>query len=428
MSKKEKSVQELTSAESKSIGFDYQYYFFLNEVLKIESEESVGYEVRDDVHIDKADGKQILIQLKHSVVTKASGGISNLSEKDIDLWKTISNWIEMINDKTEGRKELKEQLKYILNTSFILVTNKSITSSNLFFINIEEFQKGNISINNIRDYLADLSKVKKGKNSSVTDCYIKKLLKQDDTWLEPFLRNLEVKNNVDDLINLAKLRIKEKNVNDTRLEDVFKAVDSSLRKLIYDEVKDGNKVILTFSEYHKRFTKYFELGRSRKLPIRLNNPKHNKPADPEKHTSIKQLIDIEVINPEDEDFEDKIVEIFTCKYLMHNNLEQWIQDVDITEEQKDKFEQDVIKKWDNHFNNIHSKIRRKLRRVKLDDIDQEELIESAIDCYYGTLGMSLKIDETELDARLSNGYIYLLSDKPSIGWYFGWKERYKVDG
>jgi hypothetical protein len=72
-------------------------------MVQLKSGQSVGYEVKDDVHIDKPDGKQILIQLKHSIETKSDGKIFNLTEKDPDLWKTISNWVKIINDKAENR-------------------------------------------------------------------------------------------------------------------------------------------------------------------------------------------------------------------------------------------------------------------------------------------------------------------------------------
>lgn len=88
---KKKTIQEQTAAESKSIGFDYQYYYFLFLMLQLESDQAVGYEAKDDVHIDKPDGKQIFFQLKHSIETKSDGTIVNLTEKDEDIWKTISN-------------------------------------------------------------------------------------------------------------------------------------------------------------------------------------------------------------------------------------------------------------------------------------------------------------------------------------------------
>ena len=59
----ERSQVDKASAEDKSIGFDYQYYYFLNELLNLKSGQTAGYEVLDDVHIERADGKNLLVQL-----------------------------------------------------------------------------------------------------------------------------------------------------------------------------------------------------------------------------------------------------------------------------------------------------------------------------------------------------------------------------
>ncbi|PFR94858.1 hypothetical protein [Priestia megaterium] len=425
MTEKEKTIQEKVAAESKSIGFDYQYYYFFYALLKLESGESLGYEVRDDVHIEKTNGEQILIQLKHSVETKADGSIINLSEKDIDLWKTVSNWIDMINDKSEQRTTESIQLKYINNTHFILITNKPISKSNKFLEELVFYQEGAVELDQLKKTLTIISTPSKGKKISTVDTYIKKLLQQEDKWLAAFFNRLSIKPNMDELIELIKMRIKEKNVSESRVEDVYSAIDSRLRKLIFEDVKKGKKIVIDFSEYYKLFTKYFELGRSRKLPIRLNYPKQATVQNPENHTSIKQLIDIEIISPQDYDYDDTIVEIFICKYLMHNNLERWLQDVDITEEQKHNFEQEAIKNWSNKFNSTYSRVKRRLRNNNIDEFDQDELLDLAAQCYYATLELSLLIDETELDIRMSNGFFYLLSDRPSIGWYYNWKDRYK---
>ena len=65
----EKTHVDKTSAETKSIGFEYQYYFFLWKVLSLEHGETVGLEVKDDVHTELNDSTQILYQLKHTIKT-----------------------------------------------------------------------------------------------------------------------------------------------------------------------------------------------------------------------------------------------------------------------------------------------------------------------------------------------------------------------
>lgn len=91
-----RSRVDTTSAEDKSIGFDYQYYYFLNELLNLKIGQVVGLEVLDDVHIERPDGTNLLVQLKHTVQTSAHGAPINLTTLDSDLWKSISNWCKLI--------------------------------------------------------------------------------------------------------------------------------------------------------------------------------------------------------------------------------------------------------------------------------------------------------------------------------------------
>ncbi|PWA04974.1 hypothetical protein DCC39_18510 [Pueribacillus theae] len=417
---KEKSIQEKTSADSKSIGFDYQYYFFLNELLQIKEGQTVGYEVKDDVHIEMRDGMETLIQLKHSISSTGT-----LSVKDEDLWKTISNWIDIITDSALGRSASDSQIEFIKNTNFLLVTNKSNSSRNEFLKKVNLLKENSLTITSFKEYLLKLCTPKKGKNKSQVDKYISKLHSKDNEFVEEFIKKLDFCLSKDDLFDLIYTRLKEKNVPERRLENVFHAIDSSLRKMIYEEVKSRKKVIISFEDYYKRFTRYFELGRSKKLPIKLITPKKPIPDDYNSYLSIKQLLDAEILDKDDLDYEDELVTIFTSKILLLNNIEEWLQESEITEEEKMRFNSNSIRIWEISHKKSHAKLKRKLRRVSIDELDSEEIIECATECYYDVLGEKLTIDETELDQDLSNGQFYVLSDEPSIGWRIDWKELYK---
>lgn len=122
------SFTESVSAADTSIGFEYQYYYYLDRLVNLRTGESAGLEVKDDVHSELATGFCILVQLKHTVQTNAAGAPIALSELDSDLWKTLYNWTRIITDDTQQRDTVAKQLEYVGNTEFHLVTNKSKTS------------------------------------------------------------------------------------------------------------------------------------------------------------------------------------------------------------------------------------------------------------------------------------------------------------
>ena len=105
---KEKSFSDKTSADDKSIGFDYQYYYFLDRILNLKTGQSVGLEVKDDVHSELNADFNILFQVKHTVQKSAKGVPVALTELDSDLWKTLYNWSQVICDETQGRNEPKQ--------------------------------------------------------------------------------------------------------------------------------------------------------------------------------------------------------------------------------------------------------------------------------------------------------------------------------
>ena len=110
---KEKSFTEKASSGDTSIGFDYQYYYFLHRVLCLGIGQSVGLEIKDDVHTELDSDFNILYQVKHTVKTNAAGAPVALKELDPDLWKTLYNWSQIISDKVDGRGEVVAQLKFV---------------------------------------------------------------------------------------------------------------------------------------------------------------------------------------------------------------------------------------------------------------------------------------------------------------------------
>ncbi len=66
-----RSQIEKTSADKTAIGFDYQYYFFLWKILGLRTGQKIGWEVKDDVHIETEE-QNYFYQVKHSVRTSSS--------------------------------------------------------------------------------------------------------------------------------------------------------------------------------------------------------------------------------------------------------------------------------------------------------------------------------------------------------------------
>ena len=178
-----------------SIGFDYQFYYFIFLLLQLELGETIGYEVKDDIHIQKPDGKIVLMQAKHTVQTNADGKRANLTPLDEDMWKTLSIWSKAISTS-----ELEDLKKY----EFILVTNKNI-QKNQFISCVENFKNNSISIESVKSTILE---TKKNTTSKTIQEYINDIKDLTDEQLALFIKNISFRTNTDNLIENIKNKLK----------------------------------------------------------------------------------------------------------------------------------------------------------------------------------------------------------------------------
>jgi hypothetical protein len=407
--------EDSTAADKTSIGFDYQYYYFLNKLLELGKGEKIGYEVKDDVHIELANGQLILIQTKHTLKVNKKNETIKLNERDGDLWKTLYNWIKVINDNVLGRSEHVKQLEFMKNTEFVLASNKRENEGNLVFVNIKMFREGTININQFRAYfrnfIAESKESKEGDNRLKK--YMEELNNQNDDWLATFLFKLTFNLDEDELIQKIRNKIAEKIYEDNidRIDDVLHCVNSNTSIWKYENIKKGLKVELGFDEVKKLFYKCFHNARSNKLPNRKF--KITLPDKLEEQVFIKQLIDIGDVEQNDLPV---MAEYTTAKMKLSRNLESWIQNSDITEDEKKLFEDDSITKWRTNFRKMHRGPKTQTPQLKN---------ENALECLDNMRAIDLEIQNQKIGTLLSHGLFYSLSDKPVIGWLPDWEDKYK---
>lgn len=397
---------DITSASDTSIGFDYQFYYFMYLILDLRHNEKIGIEIKDDIHIELQDNKLILIQTKHTIRTKKDLSSINLTERDKDLWKTLSNWVKIINENTD-------QIKFVRNTKFQLISNKSIYK-NLFIIEIQKLSNSDINVEEFKEYLKKLIDSSEDK---VISGYIEVLKSLKNELLLEFVKNIDFKLNEDNIIEKIKERLIEKAIDPKKVDDVFNNLFSELKSKEYLDIKSGKKSILTFENFNLNFRKCFDAGRSYKLLERNFTP--SIPSEIENQNFILQLIDIGDIRSSEK---EEMIN-FTLEMLqLINNIKRWEEDGDIVNYEIENFNKQSIKIWKNSF-------REKFREIaqKMSDgisVDESEIKYKALACLDEMRKEILKIDETFLSIELSNGHFYYLTNNLQIGWHYDWKARY----
>lgn len=396
------SFSDSVSAADTSIGFEYQYYYYLDRLINLRTGESAGLELKDDVHSDLADGFCILVQLKHTVQTNAAGSPIALAELSADLWKTLYNWARIITDNTQQRDTVQQQLKFITNTEFHLVTNKSQSKKNKFLETVIEFQESQKTFAELRDAIEQLS-----TNDAALQSYIQTIVDLDNDVLAEFFKKVRFELGLDDIIARVKKSIREKFVDDEMIDSVFERLDSNIRSQNFKNVKSGVKLQLTFEEFWKSYKKYFNDGRSKKL--QYTKFQHPLPADLFAQTFVKRLLEVGAITQTDI---DKATNYTLAKLRLVTHLERWRQQGRIVPDDIEALHEEAITRWENEFD-----------LAFLGCGTEKEIVSAALEMLRELRRANFLLDETQLPTELSNGELYNLSDSARIGWHRDWKQK-----
>lgn len=391
------------------IGFDYQFYYFMYLILDLNSGEKIGFEVLDDIHIELANGSVELLQTKHTVQKTSKGEIVNLTERDSDLWKTISNWILFLNNSAD-----KDE--YLNKTVFKLVTNKSI-NNNTFFDNIIKFQRKQIKIKEFSDYIKNLN-----SNTDSVDIkrQIESLKKLNEKTKSKFLNQIQIISEPENIINLIKKRIYKFIRKEERVDDVYNSLLSNMQLDKYLTIIDRKKFEISCEDFSRRYGNCFDFAYEKTvLPKRELNLIY--PKDLKSQTFIKQLVDIGETFESDS---DDILRYTTAMLKTFNSLNDWKENGDILSTQIIAFDDEAIFIWNRIFKERYRDYKSKIESGEISH-DEKLIKQIAIECISEVRKEKLKLKNDELNEELSNGQFYILSNEPKIGWHIDWEKKYK---
>lgn len=400
-----KTHTEKTAAEATSIGFDYQYYFFLWKVISLQPNESVGLEVKDDVHCDLSNNYQLLYQLKHTIKKNADDSPANLTTSDLDMWKTFSNWSKVISDPNDSRSTKKAQLGFLQKTSFVLASNKSSNKNNKVVSQINELHNGTKSVNEI---VLLFKSLKDASTHKELQTYISDVISLDVEVLEGFLQHTFFHLDEDDIIMKCKESIKAKMVPLNKINDAFAKLDSSIRADNFLKVKNKVKIEISFDNFYTKYRRHFDIYRNGSLIVQ--EYEGLLPDYLEEQIFIKQFLELGFI--ENDDFE-YISNLTRFKLKLLNNLEDWKSNGEISDPELKHFKEDAFNIWESEF-----------RFKYIGNIPEEEYNRKGIEILQAVLRSNIKLGGNDLNIDLCNGRFYSLSDQPIIGWRKDWK-KYK---
>lgn len=397
---------DVTSADTKQLGFEYQYLYFIVRLLQLRSGCEVGYEALDDIHVISGSTSDTqYIQVKHTTELSADGSPANLTILSEDLWKTLSNWSKLISDPAEQRDTIDSQKLFVQNSSFIFATNRN-TCQNLFSDLIDSVKQNTCTGTNAKK---ELRRIKKLTKSSTIQGYIDDVCKLATSILYLFLSKIEFVSTEDDLFAEIRRGIKDKMVPDADVNDVFSRLYTQLKEDFFKTVKNKQHQVITYNEWQKKYQCVFNSVRTTLLPFREYRPVL--PDHLDQQPFAKELIEIEAIDTD----MNGLAELaeFTEHYLsVKMQLSDWYEEGKIDLQTMQRFHDNAFKLW----KRIHKACHRSTKgNASLDRAN-------ALECFDQIMQEQLKILSTDLDISLSNGEFILLANEEKIGWKYKWNQ------
>ncbi|MDR6916334.1 hypothetical protein J2X66_003203 [Pseudomonas sp. 3296] len=398
----DKTFMEQTAAPGASAGFDYQYYYFLYRLLNLKKGQSIGLEIKDDVHTELDNDVQMLFQLKHTIQKQADGSPIALTELDGDLWKTLHNWAKVISDPNDKRSTEPEQINFIRKTEFHLVTNKSTSKTNTFTTLITSYIE-DTTPENASKINSKLDALEKSTTDATIKGYINTVKALSDYAKREFFKKIIFNIGESDIIQKIKDTIECKFIEKSKIDEVYDRINSNVRDDSFISITAGSATTILFDDFNKKYQKIFKDARSKRLSTLHFEPAL--PSDLLAQRFVNQLIAVDDICEQDDEI---ITEYSTYKVRLARSLEQWLQAGEIVADEIDALHRDVHLRWRNSH------------RAAFRKCSEEQIKEKGLSIVDNMRMDKYLLGDDELNTEYSNGELYVLSDNNTIGWHRDW--------
>ena len=417
--------QSKRSAADIYVAFEYQWNYFVYTLLnEIDETSTVSFELHDDA--DKQTDEAITFyQIKHSIQKNAEGTTINLSDRDSDLWKTLSNWMKFI----EAQPEI------LANASFILVTNKNI-SDNRFVKALTIYQQ-NHNLDDFKSSIEDIKNSGKGNGDKSKE-------KPDESKDEPNKKGLDVSKILSDLLNFSnigvfcdklafsktedilkdaiKKRMKNRfGLNEHRVDWVYDQIMTSLKDDAIERIENRKPVSYTGGVFAEKYQSILDIGRKR-IHFRSDYSYDDFKGNPKELLFMKQLFEI---RDTDENDTDRIVELTVNWLRFNNNFHDHWNNAVLIQDDVDRLTQNVCSIWRTCHHSKH-------RRLSQDCTD-DDLCNAGCDTVDEMRKEQFSLAGSDLEQSNSEGCIYYYSNSstdiipelPLIGWHRDWQIKFK---
>lgn len=397
------------AADKTSLGFEFQDLVYVEKLIELKPGQTLGLEVLDDIHVEKtaADGSVeglLLVQVKHSI------GSGNITDRDIDLWKTLDNWLKLV-----------PELSSYPTITFQLYTNKSL--NNQTFVSLLKAPRDNVQsiLDHIRATEKNISAEEAKKESTAAANplvkYVKSVSEATDEALQFIFERFEFHSDNSSILARISNNLRFLSIPPSRIDETRKHVIGAFKESKFSRILAGKKVIISFDDFRT------EMGFDRIV--------QSARAD---SVDFDQFIDFYYENENidnfsflDSKFHDQLKDIGIGEDEIINRGIEMVLAERFMESLREKglFSADENKRLERKGESIWKRLHEELHR-DTDMADETSHHNASRGCYDKTTKNSLKADNIELPGILSSGKFIKLSNIPRIGWRKNWQSKFKA--
>lgn len=403
------NYSDKVAADKSALGFEFQDLVFVEKLIRLSPAETLGLEKFDDIHVATAteDGDiedLVLIQVKHSVDP------GNVTDRDIDLWKTLANWLGIIPGLPSHRK-----------LTLQLYTNK--TPNEQPFVSLMKAPRRNLQaiIKHVRDthvaVEAAESLKKTGDAANPIAKHVRIVATATDEALKQLFESFEFHSDNTSVLQRIADRLLEVAIPASCLIDARQHVIGAFKESKFSTIVQGQKVVIGFDDFHKtmgfdrivRTTRAETADFARFVDIYYDFQRD----DTLSFNGSRFKAQLEDIGVDNEEIIDRGVEMMLS--------ERFMEDLRVagtfTSTQNKGLENDAVSTWKILHNQTH-------RGKNYGGGDDDSHKETSLDCYEKTIQTALTADNVRLPTNLSCGKYMKLSNQPRIGWRKDWQNKF----
>lgn len=388
------------SAQASFLGYEYQALQALLLIAPSGHDSEVYLERFDDVTFHEGDHKQVL-QMKFSL-----NNDRNITSKDEALWKTIRNWIDIIELGLVSTDEYQ----------FIIITTRK-TDDELILQLTEE-----PNTRDKKEILESLISIAKEIHNDQIKDAIDKFLKLDPVKQRKLVDKIKILTSQPDIVEIQ-AEIEKHLSGYTRpefKENFFYAVYGWWYTEILNRLAGNVNEPLTSQSLIEVMTRLRDLQMAGTLPTHFDDAKLTDNIFNAYKASrfVEQLNLIRIETPE-------IFKAILNFYKASEQRSKWFRELHNTAYFLEKYDEELKEKWDGQFSKT-------LRKAKNDGaVTTEDLVPYGIENYEWMNNSNyypdLKLENSLSKIWLWKGSFHMLADFCKVGWHPDFKKIFKCE-